>query len=159
MTAFLDARSLPDGTTLSPDVAIIGGGPAGISLALALKDTPYSVLILEGGGQEFDPRTQALYKGALSGERYVPLDQGRLRQLGGSSNHWGGYCRPLDAIDFEERSWVPNSGWPFGIAALKPYFPKAQALVDRLDRRALMSLAVHIGQRQRQGVVNGRASA
>ena len=130
MTAFLDARSLPDGTTLSPDVAIIGGGPAGISLALALKDTPYSVLILEGGGQEFDPKAQALYKGALSGERYVPLDQGRLRQLGGSSNHWGGYCRPLDPLDFEERSWVPNSGWPFGIEALKPYFPKAQSLVE-----------------------------
>ncbi len=130
MTAFLDARSLPDGTTLSPDLAIIGGGPAGISLALALKDSPFSVLVLEGGGQEFDPRTQALYKGALSGERYVPLDQGRLRFLGGSSNHWGGYCRPLDPIDFEERSWVPNSGWPFGIETLKPYFPKAQALVE-----------------------------
>ena len=130
MTAFIDARTLPDGTTLTPDLAIIGGGPAGISLALALKDSPYSILILEGGGQEFDPKSQALYKGALSGERYVPLDQCRLRQLGGSSNHWGGYCRPLDAIDFEERSWVPNSGWPFGIEALRPYFPRAQALVE-----------------------------
>ena len=130
MTAFTDARTLADGTTISPDLAIIGGGPAGISLALALKDTPFSILILEGGGQEFDPATQALYKGSESGEPYVPLDQGRLRFLGGSSNHWGGFCRPLDPIDFEERSWVSNSGWPFGIETLRPYFSRAQALVE-----------------------------
>jgi len=130
LTAFLDARTLPDGTTLSPDLAIIGGGPAGISLALALRDSPFSVLLLEGGGLTFDPASQGLYKGARTGEPYVPLDQSRLRFLGGSSNHWGGYCRPLDPIDFEERGWVPNSGWPFGIDALKPYFPKAQSLVE-----------------------------
>lgn len=130
MTAFLDARTLPDGTTLSPDLAIIGGGPAGISLALALRDSPFSVLLLEGGGLSFDAATQGLYKGARTGDPYVPLEQSRLRFLGGSSNHWGGYCRPLDPIDFEERSWVPNSGWPFGIDALRPYFPKAQAMVE-----------------------------
>jgi choline dehydrogenase-like flavoprotein len=130
LTAFLDARALPDGTTLSPDLAIIGGGPAGISLALALKDAPVSILLLEGGGMEFDPATQALYKGARSGAPYVALDESRLRFLGGSTNHWGGYCRPLDAIDFTERSWVPNSGWPFGIETLRPYFARAQALVE-----------------------------
>ena len=38
MTAFLDARSVPNATTLTPDLAIVGGGPAGISLTLALAD-------------------------------------------------------------------------------------------------------------------------
>jgi choline dehydrogenase-like flavoprotein len=130
LTAFIDARAFPDGTVLTPDLAIIGGGPAGISLALALKDTPFTIAILESGGLEFEPNVQALYRGTESGERYVALDEGRLRQFGGSSNHWGGFCRPLDAIDFEERSWVPHSGWPFGIEALRPYFSRAQALVE-----------------------------
>ncbi|MBV9548817.1 MAG: GMC family oxidoreductase [Alphaproteobacteria bacterium] len=131
MTAFLDARTLPDNTTLTPDLAIIGGGPAGISLALALKDSPFSVALLESGGLEFEPQTQKLYQGRETGVRYTALDQNRLRVFGGSTaNHWGGFCRPLDTIDFEERSWVPNSGWPFGIGALKPYFARAQALVE-----------------------------
>lgn len=130
MTAFLDGRAIPGGTTLTPDLAIIGGGPAGIALALALADTPYSIALLEGGGMVFDPKLQNLYKGAEKGFAYPALDAGRLRYLGGSSNHWGGYCRPLDAIDFEARDWVPYSGWPFGIAALEPYFRRAQALVE-----------------------------
>jgi choline dehydrogenase-like flavoprotein len=53
-----------------------------------------------------------------------------LRWFGGSSNHWGGYCRPLDPIDFEERDWVPHSGWPFGIEELAPYYPPASELVE-----------------------------
>jgi choline dehydrogenase-like flavoprotein len=132
LSTFLDARRLPSGTTLTPDLAIIGGGPAGISLALALKDTPFSIALLEAGGTSFDPKGQNLYRGAESGLKYVALDAGRLRFLGGGSNpgHWGGYCRPLDAIDFESRDWVPHSGWPFGIDALEPYFPRAQALVE-----------------------------
>ena len=130
MSAFLDARRLPNGTILTPDLAIIGGGPAGIALALALKDSPFSIALLESGGMNFDPKVQSLYRGAESGLKYVALDAGRLRYLGGSSNHWGGYCRPLDAIDFETRDWVPYSGWPFGIEALEPYFPKAQSLVE-----------------------------
>jgi choline dehydrogenase-like flavoprotein len=130
LTAFIDARSLPEGTVLTPDLAIIGAGPAGISLALALADTPYSVILLESGGMEFEAKIQALYKGAETGDPYVPLDLCRLRYMGGSSNHWGGYCRPLDAIDFEARSWVPHSGWPFGIDALRPYFARAQSLVE-----------------------------
>jgi choline dehydrogenase-like flavoprotein len=131
LTAFTDARSLPEGTVLTPDLAIIGGGPAGISLALALAGTPWSVLLLESGGLEFDPKIQQLCKGGETGVRYTPLDQNRLRVFGGSTaNHWGGFCRPLDAVDFETRSWVPYSGWPFGLDALKPYFPRAQALVE-----------------------------
>jgi hypothetical protein len=31
----------------------------------------------------------------------------------------------LDAIDFEERDWVPHSGWPFDQAALDPFYARA----------------------------------
>jgi len=31
---------------------------------------------------------------------------------GGTTNHWNGWCRPLDDLDMREREWVPLSGWP-----------------------------------------------
>jgi len=130
LSAFIDARTIPSGTVLQADLAIIGGGPAGISLALALAHTPLKIMLFESGGMDFDARTQALYAGKVSGVSYLPLDSSRMRYLGGGSNHWGGWCRPLDAIDFEQRSWVPYSGWPFGIKELKPYFKRAQDLVE-----------------------------
>jgi choline dehydrogenase-like flavoprotein len=130
LRAFQDARSVPAGATIDTDLAIIGGGPAGISLALALTNARFKVLLLESGGMEFEGPTQALYAGAESGARYIPLEACRLRYLGGSSNHWGGWCRPLDPIDFETRAWLPHSGWPFSKSALEPYFARAQSLVE-----------------------------
>lgn len=130
MSAFLDARTVPAGTVFEPDLAIIGGGPAGITLALALAHTPLSIMLFESGGMDFDSATQALYAGATAGVKYLPLDASRMRYLGGSSNHWGGWCRPLDAIDFEQRDWVAHSGWPFGLREIAPYFKRAQSLVE-----------------------------
>ena len=79
---------------------------------------------------DFDAATQELYAGSNEGVSYLPLEGCRLRYLGGSTNHWGGWCRPLDEIDFEPRSWVPNSGWPIKRAELTPYFARAQHLVE-----------------------------
>ena len=60
----------------------------------------------------FDAKVQALYTGSETGVAYTALDGGRLRYLGGSTNHWGGWCRPLDAIDFESA----RLGAPFRLA-------------------------------------------
>ena len=57
---FIDARTLPAATLLEPDIAIIGGGPAGISLALALADTKLKIVLLESGGHNFDPKIQKI---------------------------------------------------------------------------------------------------
>jgi choline dehydrogenase-like flavoprotein len=145
LSAAIDARSLPAGTVLTPDLAIIGGGPAGISLALAMADSGHDILLLESGGLAFDAKVQSLYAGSRSGVAYTALDGGRLRYLGGSTNHWGGWCRPLDAIDFEE-SWMPHSGWPIRQADLAPYYPRAQSLVEAgpwLYDRASMDATVN----------------
>lgn len=130
MSAAIDARTLPSGTVLTTGLAIVGGGPAGISLALALADSGHDILLVESGGTSFGDKAQSLYEGSQSGIPYTALDGGRLRFLGGSTNHWGGWCRPLEAADFEKRSWVPHSGWPITRAALEPYYPKAQTLVE-----------------------------
>ena len=130
MSAFIDARTVPAGTTIDTDLAIIGGGPAGISLALALAPSPVRMVLLESGTMHFDAKTQDLYGGATSGYPYLKLEGSRLRYLGGSSNHWGGWCRPLNEIDFETRDWLPHSGWPFSRKEIEPYYKRAQSLVE-----------------------------
>ncbi len=130
MSAFVDARSLPTGTVLTPDLVIVGGGPAGITLAMALAQTKLDILLLESGGANFDPAVQGLYSGSHAGDHLCRTGRGRMRFLGGGTNHWGGWCRPLDPQDFEKRDWVPYSGWPFGQEALAPHYPRAQELVE-----------------------------
>ncbi|MBU6299585.1 MAG: GMC family oxidoreductase [Alphaproteobacteria bacterium] len=130
MSAFIDARAVPEGTVLQPDLAIVGGGPAGISMALQLAGTPIRMVLLESGGMTFDAKIQALYDGSEAGAPYLSLAASRMRYLGGGTNIWGGWCRPMDKIEFEERRWMPYSGWPFGREALEPYYPRAQALCE-----------------------------
>src|SRR4051812_5196224 len=97
---------------------------------MTLANTKFKVLLLESGGANFDPAIQRMYSGSQTGPRYAALDAGRLRLLGGGTNHWGGWCRPMDAIDFEARDWAPHSGWPISRKVLEPYYPRAQALVE-----------------------------
>src|SRR5579872_16770 len=98
----IDARSLPPRETLHADICIVGAGPAGITLALQFTNQRYSVIVLEGGDIRPSTETQDLYSGIVSGQPYYALETCRIRFLGGSTNNWGGWCRPLDVIDFEE---------------------------------------------------------
>jgi choline dehydrogenase-like flavoprotein len=60
----------------------------------------------------------------------VPLEENRLRGLGGTTGLWAGWCRPLDPIDFAHRPWVPHSGWPITWEELQPYYAQAQPLLQ-----------------------------
>jgi choline dehydrogenase-like flavoprotein len=123
----VDARTLPEDTVIETDVCIVGAGAAGITLAKQFIDQPFRVCLLESGGFELDSNTQDLYRGENAGVP-IPLSVMRLRYFGGSTNHWGNYCSPLDAIDFEVRDWVPHSGWPFKKSHLDLYYERAQAI-------------------------------
>ena len=133
---FLDARTLSGGTQLEADLCIVGAGAAGISAALALDGSPLRVLLVESGGFHPDRETQALYAGSNVGLSYCPLDECRSRFFGGSTNCWGGWCKPFDPIDFDERAWLGTSGWPFGAEQLEPYRARAASLLQLgpLDR-------------------------
>ena len=129
----VDSRTLEPGGELSCEVCIVGGGAAGITLALALAAHDVDVCLLESGGLAADARTQELYRGPTEGPA-GPIDSylsvSRVRYLGGSTNHWEGWCRPLDAIDFEARPWVPASGWPIGEADLAPHYERAAEILE-----------------------------
>ncbi|HVY81661.1 MAG TPA: GMC family oxidoreductase [Steroidobacteraceae bacterium] len=124
----IDGRSIPARTQLAADLCIVGAGAAGITLALALADADLSIMVLESGGLTPEPDTQDMARGRNVGLDYVPLESARLRCLGGSTMHWGGWCRPFEPIDFERRPWVPHSGWPIDFSAVEPYYPRAQEL-------------------------------
>jgi choline dehydrogenase-like flavoprotein len=130
----IDAKELPAEKTLLADVVIVGAGAAGIVLAHELTSRNQSVLLLESGGFRFDEPTQKLYDGPAVGTVLTPeahyLASTRLRYYGGSTNHWSGWCRPLDPIDFEQRDRVPHSGWPIGADELARYYRRAEKLLE-----------------------------
>jgi choline dehydrogenase-like flavoprotein len=126
-----DAHSIDNGARLRADVCIIGGGPAGISLALSLIGQGLNVVLLESGRIGEHAPTQALYQGEVTDQKlHSPPDKYRQRRLGGSSAIWGGRCMPFDAIDFETRSHVPRSGWPISLADLLPFYPEANSIAE-----------------------------
>jgi choline dehydrogenase-like flavoprotein len=124
----VDARVIPNEAVIECDVCIVGAGAAGITLARELVGRRVRVALLESGGLTPDAKTQSLYAGAVTERPYFDLDAARSRYFGGTTNLWTGECRPLDAQDFERRDWVPDSGWPFGLDELLPFYEKAQTV-------------------------------
>lgn len=124
----IDAREIPDGQRVEADLAIVGAGAAGISIVRALAGTNLHVVLIESGGLDPDPDTQALARGEVVGQSYAELEHARLRFFGGSTNHWAGFCRPLDRLDFEPREWVAHSGWPIDRQTLAPYYERAAGI-------------------------------
>ncbi len=125
-----DARLIPDHSLIEGDICIVGSGAAGMSMALEWINTPHKVILLEGGGFEFDDKIQDLYAGKTTGQRYYPLRSARLHYFGGTTGHWAGFCSTFDEIDFEKRDWVPQSGWPITRADLDPFYERAHRNID-----------------------------
>lgn len=107
---------------IETDLCIVGSGLAGWAIADEFRDVPLRVLMLESGGMLAQPEADALNETADVG---CPLENGRARILGGTSSMWFGRCIPLDSIDYEARDWVPLSGWPIGLEALRPFLARA----------------------------------
>src|ERR1700730_10848589 len=108
-----NGRTIPAGTTIETELLIIGAGPAGITLAAELVDSGIQVMLTESGDLKKNDEADALSQGVSAVERFASLDMYRRRVFGGASVIWGGRCIPYDAIDFEKRDYVPESGWPF----------------------------------------------
>ena len=126
----IDARTLPDGSVIEGDLCIVGAGAAGISIALEWIGSSRTVVLLEGGGFAYEQKMQDLYRGTNAGLPYYPLDAARLHYFGGTTGHWAGFCSTLDPLDFEERSWVPDSGWPIARAELDPFYARAHRVLE-----------------------------
>jgi choline dehydrogenase-like flavoprotein len=111
-------------------VCVVGTGPAGLSLALSLARQGKDVALMEGGGEFISFESQDIYEADVVGREYFSPAITRLRYLGGSSNHWGGWSGLLNAHDFEPRPFHPRSGWPITKADIDPYAKATEAFLD-----------------------------
>ncbi|WP_154224226.1 GMC oxidoreductase [Marinicella rhabdoformis] len=137
---------------IESDVCIIGAGAAGITMALKLEALGIKTTLLEGGGLTYPkPGTHDLYDAEI-GNKFYPVQASRLRYLGGSTNHWGGWSRKLDHFDFMDKPYFDGAGWPIDRNEVNKYYSEAANIceIPNLD-------AAHNGYYKKQltdGVIN-----
>lgn len=112
------------------DIIIIGSGPAGLSLAYALQNSKKRIAVVEAGGENYSTEALEPYKGSVVGDKYFDLQYARQRFFGGTSNHWEGWCRPLEEHDFEEKNYQKLAHWPITRKDLEPYLDKASRILE-----------------------------
>ena len=83
-------------------IVIFGSGPAGLSLAMKLEKMNINSIVIEAGKEFYDEKSQKQYEGKIVGDDLSNLSSSRLRQLGGTSGHWGGWSRPFEKHDYEK---------------------------------------------------------
>ncbi len=130
----IDARKLEEGTALHCDVAIVGAGAVGITLAVALaKRSPrLRILVAEAGSRRYSARAQQQYFGQerLEPSSHADLTQFRRRMLGGSTTIWGGRCLPYTRDDFADRPDLGRPGWPIGYEEVESLYAEALGVLD-----------------------------
>lgn len=135
-------------TIVEANICIVGGGPAGITLAMELAKTGRSILLLESGGLRPSDETQKLNFGEVADEAlHSPPDKYRQRCFGGGTSIWGGRCVPFDPIDFAVRPWIEHSGWPIGYEEVRQHYPAANKLCEAGEFEYDARLAVNGGMR------------
>ena len=127
--SFLDARHEDAGSVIETDLCIIGSGAAGITIAREFIGSSVRVCLMEAGGFSIDPEVADRSVIDSVGREYLNEGRARLRLFGGSTNHWGGHCVPLQPIDFEKLDWINYSGWPYAYDELEPYYRRAHAVL------------------------------
>ena len=103
-------------------VVIFGSGPAGLTTALELEKNNISSIIIEAGDQFYSEESQKFYKGNSNKNFISNISESRLRQFGGTSGIWGGWCKPLEKFAF--------NSWPIDHQDLKIYQDEACKILD-----------------------------
>lgn len=132
------------------DVCIVGAGVAGGIVANELASRGYAVVLLEAGerfpppGKRFEQQEIALRPSRTINEvwnvggerdRYTssgsldyPLNTRRVKGVGGTTLHWGGYSPRLHPKDFNMESLYGLArDWPISYDTLRPYYVAAEA--------------------------------
>ena len=139
--SFIDSRTDAVPGAIAASVCIIGAGAAGLTLARELADKVPGTILIESGGFDLDGATQQLCAAEQLGLPYFDLASSRLRYFGGTTNHWSGYCRANDPIDYEGRVNLNLPAWPVSHGQIAPYVDRAGTLLG-LDGKFFESRSV-----------------
>ena len=112
------------------DFVIIGAGAAGITIAKKLMDYGKKIALVEAGGEDYSEESQDCYKGEVLGDPYFDLDYSRLRFFGGSTNHWSGWCRSFEEIDFKRGYLGDEYVWPLKFDEINKYKKEACEILE-----------------------------
>ena len=114
-----EAKDLITPANGSSRTVIIGGGTVGIYAAHELAQHGREVVMIESGGHALENFAPESY--ASVGKPHEGLRLGRIRNLGGASNLWGGQLVEFQPVDFAGRDWVPDSQWPVTYPEISAY--------------------------------------
>ena len=114
--------------SIRADVAVIGGGLAGLLMASRLRRCGLRVVVLESGAASQDNERHPLNEVIHSDHVYPGAEEGRFRCLGGTSSRWGGAMLPFLSSDlsFHPRGW--DVEWPVSLADLGKEFSEVERL-------------------------------
>ena len=148
---FIDLeQTVRDESLFRADLCIIGGGAAGISIALDMLGSGLKVVVIESGSLTECDRNQALYAGSSTG-RPIDLEVGRYRVFGGSTSRWAGRCATLDPIDLERRDWIEWSGWPISADDLNRFYSRASYICGLSKTMRMVSSSAEADNRSKSG--------
>lgn len=94
----------------------------GLYAAHELSRRGKDVLVIESGGFALDNFAPESY--ASVGKPHEGIRLGRARNLGGTSNLWGGQLVEFQPADFEGRAWVPDSKWPVTYSEISSFYER-----------------------------------
>ena len=123
-------------------VVIFGSGPAGLTTALELEKNNIPSIVIEAGDQFYSEESQEFYKGNVNKNFISNISESRLRQFGGTSGIWGGWCKPLEQFAF--------NSWPINHQDLQAYQEQACDILDIKNQFQQMPLNEKFNQNEFQ---------
>ena len=124
-----DARRLDPDSVLHADVCVVGGGAAGIVLALQLSAAGHRTLLLEAGGLDADSWTTELFRGDNLGMPYWSLDECCGHRFGGTTYKYAGHSKPVSPRDFAPVPGMPLATWPITHDDVAPWVAEAELVL------------------------------
>ena len=123
----IDLAKCESDNSCDVDVAIIGAGIAGLTLADRLRRNGLRVAVVESGGRDHEIDVHPLNQVVQAGDPYHGWAR-RSRCLGGTSTQWGGALIPYVNHDLQARPYLDLPGFPGDSIEVGSYLPEVEKL-------------------------------